>query len=312
MLWPSWLVPLITTGASAAGNLIGAQKQSGAIDRAGQISQQATNDARDIILRLYDQGRGDLSPYANVGAPALNKLQSMAFGGQVPSPATVNTGQPTNALARGGGSPMGQQQAPMQQPIQNAAPAARNSLIGTGIGMGAAAAAGGLGIGGMTALGAMGGPIGMGLGAAGGLIASQFGKNNPSKVAATKGIDQVSVDMWGPNRDGNGGIAGAVKSGQMSPEQGKQAFEQAWGQWVQGMQQTPGMRPEVLQSSVASQKQYFQPVKDFFASFQGQQPPPRGAPRPSQPPPMSTQQQPMIPPNALTGRPNNYAPMGRY
>lgn len=283
-------LPLIQTGASIAGNVIGGRQQTGAIDRASGINQQATNDAMRMIMGMYDDGQQALSPYANVGPAALNNLQRLTNSGSVPAPASVRP-TPTNSMARfaapnpmlqGGGSSsvqnamttnsQGQSVNPSRQATNSSI---RNSMIGTGVGLGAAAGIGGA-LAGSTALGALGGPIGMGLGAVGGLIGSQFGKNNPYKEAASRGIDQVSKNIWGTNTPGippeqlTSGYVSDILQGRTPLAEGKAKIEADLNAWVQGMREN-GTPDSVIQSSIATQKQYLAPLRDLFARM-GQQP----------------------------------------
>ena len=275
-------LPLIQTGLSVAGNYLGGRAQTSAINRAGTINQQATDDAMATILGLYDQGQSQLSPYRSVGVPALNTLQRLANPGQtmpqIQAPPTMNAMAPRlgSAASPLGSGPSSVTNAMAGNPAASAAgSSATKGLIGTGIGLGAAAGLGAAGIGSATALGAIGGPIGMGLGAAGGLIASQFGKNNPYKEAASKGIDEVSRNIWGTNTPGippeqltSGYVADAMQR-RISPAEAKAKINADLNAWVAGMRAN-GTPDSVLQQSIATQKQYLAPIKDIFARLEGQ------------------------------------------
>jgi len=277
-------LPLIQTGLGITGNVLGSRAQTGAINQAGQINQQATNDAMAAILGLYDEGQASLAPYRNVGPAALNNLQRIANRGAVPAPASVMPAPTGNAMARFAGQSAANPLAGGTGSITNAmgrpsGGGAGKGLIGTGVGLGAAAGIGAAGIGGLTALGALGGPIGMGLGAAGGLIASQFGKNNPYKASASKGIDEVSRNIWGTNTPGippeqltQGYVADAIH-GRLPVAAAKQRINADLNEWVAGMRAN-GTPDSVLQQSIATQKQYLAPLKDIFARLEGQ---PQGA-----------------------------------
>lgn len=284
-------LPLIQTGASIAGNYLGGRAQTNAIRNAGQINQQATDDAMRIILGLYDEGQSKLAPYQNVGPAALNNLQAMANRGRIPAPAKVQPPPTGNAMSRfapqsrllsGGGAggsvrnamttnAQGQPVNPMAQAGKNSL---RNSMIGTGAGLGAAAGIG-AGLGSMTALGALGGPIGMGLGALGGLIGSQFGKNNPYKAAASRGIDEVSRQIWGTNTPGippeqlTTGIVADVLKGRKPVAAGKAEINDLLNSWEQGMREN-GTPADVIESSVRTQMGYLKPLRDIFARLEAQ------------------------------------------
>lgn len=272
-------LPLIQTGLSVAGNYLGGRAQTGAIDRASGINQQATNDAMATILGLYNQGQGQLDPYRSVGVPALNNLQRLANPGQTMAP--IQAPPTRNAMAPGMGSaasPLGgagNVTNAMGNPMAAAAgSSAKKSLIGSGIGL-AGAAGLGAGLGGITALGAVGGPIGMGLAAAGGLIASQFGKNNPYKEAASKGIDEVSRNIWGTNTPGippeqltQGYVADAIQR-RIPPAEAKAKINADLNAWIAGMKAN-GTPDSVLQQSIATQKQHLAPLKEIFARLEAQ------------------------------------------
>lgn len=263
------LLPFITTGLGALGNYLGGRSQTNAISQAGQINQQATQDAMNQILSLYDQGRADLSPYRAVGQPALNRLQTLAghpassIGVQMP---------PRNALAR----PVQATTVPQSTAAVRSATGqvggggnALRSVIGTGAGLAGGAILGGAGA------GALAGPIGAGVGALGGLIASQFGKHNPSKEAASRGVDELSRQVWGTNTPGipaeqlTSGLVADVVQGRKTVQQGKAEFTQLWNGWLQSMRDA-GVDETTIRNSEATQKQYFLPVRDTFARLEGQ------------------------------------------
>lgn len=279
-------LPLIQTGASIAGNIWAGNKQQGAIEQAGVINQQATNDAMRLIMGLYDEGQSKLSPYSNVGPAALNRLQQIAYKGNIPAPAKIPTQTSGNAMSRllpaptssmfGGGAPNIENAMATNPSGAAASSSLKKGLIGTGAGLGAAAGIG-AGLGGMTALGALGGPIGMGLGAVGGLIASQFGKNNPYKAAASKGIDEVSRNIWGTNTPGippeqltSGYVADAIQ-GRISPADAKAKIQADLDAWVRGMRAN-GTPEHLVQSSIATQKGYLAPLRPIFERLESQTP----------------------------------------
>lgn len=297
-------LPLIQTGASIAGNYLGGRAQTNAIQNAGQINQQATDDAMRIILGLYDEGQSRLAPYQNVGPAALNNLQAMANRGRIPAPASVQPPPTGNAMSRfapqsrllsGGGAggavrnamttnAQGQPVNPMSQAAKTSA---RNSMLGSLAGAAALPIGGailgstigsGLGMGGALggaswALGGLGGPIGLGLGALGGLIGSQFGKNNPYKAAASRGIDEVSRQIWGTNTPGippeqlTTGIVADVLKGRKPVAAGKAEINDLLNSWEQGMRDN-GTPADVIESSVRTQMGYLQPLRDIFARLE--------------------------------------------
>lgn len=286
-------LPLIQTGASIVGNVLGGRAQNKAIDRAAGINQQATNDAMAIIMGLYDQGQASLSPYQNVGPSALNNLQSMANRGRVPAPASI-VPTPTNSMARfapssammggGTGSVTNAMMAGGNPQQQAASSGAKNAMLG---GLGGAAGTMGLGMASGAMLGAplsfgaglglsaLGGPIGLGLGLAGSLIGSQFGKNNPYKAAASRGIDEVSRLVWGTNTPGippeqlTQGLVADMIRGRKPVAQGKAEINALMNEWEQGMRAN-GTPDSVIQSSIQTQKGYFAPLKGILARLEQQ------------------------------------------
>lgn len=278
------IVPLIMTGANVAGNLLGSRAQTNALQNAGQIKQQATYDAMSQILSLYDQGRADLAPFRGVAPQALNRLQTLA--GHTPTPMPQQTGttagrpmlSPSTAL-----NGLGVQNAvgaPGSVATQRAQSGSRNALLGGlggaagTVGLGLASGAmlgGGAGFGATLGLSALGGPIGLGLGALGSVIGSQFGKYNPDKAAASRGIDEVSRQIWGTNTPGippeqlTQGIVADVMQGRKTKDQGKAEIYQALDSWVAGMK-AAGVDDKIIESSVASQKQYLAPLRPIFGT----------------------------------------------
>jgi hypothetical protein len=239
-----------------------------------------------------------LQPYADVGPAALNKLQSILYKGQVPNPATVRPYQPMlPRFAPGGGTsamlpgsitsaintgPGGEA---VNVPGQVASQRGKNSLIGTalgtaapfGLGLATSAMLGapvgmGLGLG----LGALGGPIGLGLGALGGFIGSQFGKHNPEKAAASRGIDEVSRLIWGTNTPNlkpeqlTQGLVYDMLHGKIPIAQGKQQANQWLNEWEQGMRDQ-GISDDIIESSVRTQMSYLSPLRDIFSRLESKQ-----------------------------------------
>jgi len=288
---PSWVLQLIQTGASITGNVLSGNAQRGAIGQAGQINQQATQDAMNAILGLYDQGRSDLSPYRQVGVPALNNLQALANRGRAVPP-RVNAPPSGNALARfaqpgafggGSGGNIGRaistdaQGRPVNVLAEKAKLGSRNSLLGTAGGLAGAVGIGSLIGGGLPTLGAtlawLGGPVGFGLGLAGSLIGSQFGKHNPDKAAASRGADEMSRQIWGTNTPGTEPTQGLVydlKQGKISLADAKAKANSLMGEWEQAMR-AAGVDEGIIKSSVQTQMQYLQPLKDVFAQYDQQQ-----------------------------------------
>lgn len=244
MAFPAWVVPAILSGASALGNALGGRAQGNALGRAGQINQQATNDAMAQILSLYDQGRQDLAPYRNVGQPALNRLQQMAG-----HPASSIGAKPQNALQRPPLRAQSAQNPFMDVMTQGKGPNSVGQSLSTTMGKGMAGFA-------------AGGPIGA---VAGALL----GRRNPDKAAASRGVDELSRLTWGTNTPGiptdqlTSGLIADVRQGRKAPAQGKAEFTQMWNSWVQGMKDA-GVDDSIIRSSVETQRRNFQPVHDFF------------------------------------------------
>src|SRR5262245_22013096 len=89
------MLSLILTGAQTAGSIFASRAQKGGVQRAADISQQSSDAAIRTILGLYDEGRASLQPYANLGPAAINKLQSIAYHGNIPAPASITPYTPT-------------------------------------------------------------------------------------------------------------------------------------------------------------------------------------------------------------------------
>src|SRR5262245_25569644 len=120
---PAEYIDLIKTGVGVLGQYLGTRSFKGGIQQAGQSLDEAKANAMRAILGLYDEGRASLAPYANVGPAALNRLQSIAYHGKVPAPASIIPFQPTlprygpeAAMAMAGGGPGGPIGTPPVQP----------------------------------------------------------------------------------------------------------------------------------------------------------------------------------------------------
>ena len=127
----------------------------------------------------------------------------------------------------------------------------------------------------------MGGPVG---GLVGGLLGgaeakllSKFGANNPYKTAASKGIEEVSRNIWGTNTPGlrpeqlTSGYVADILHGKLAPEEGKRLINDDLNAWINGMKNN-GTPDDVIQSSIQTQKSYLSPLKDIFARLGSQSP----------------------------------------
>lgn len=259
-----WL-PLILTGGSIAGSVIGAKTQAGASDRAAELEAQTAQKQLDAALMLYGTNRNDLAPYRAVGTNALAALQSFNPNdrNRTLPPVDFNKFKPDqislpgglarlgspglggNALVGGGGG----------GPVNFSDIPTSGISGGNALGRIAGGAAAGAGLGSVlpvfgTAAGAAGGAL------VGGLR-SLFDNNNADKNFATTGINRVSDWTWNS-------LMPAVRSGQITPDEAEAQFNNVWGQWEQSMRGTPNFNTGVLDRSIASQKQYFQP---FFTEL---------------------------------------------
>jgi PPE-repeat protein len=78
--------PLISSGISGLGSLIGGAIGSGAAKDAARTQADAAQQANILLAALYDQQRTDMAPYREAGYAALSQL-----GDLVKSPVTMGT-----------------------------------------------------------------------------------------------------------------------------------------------------------------------------------------------------------------------------
>jgi len=292
----SWLVPLIVGGAGVAGGIYAANKQVGGLDKASDLQAKAAQDSLSAILQMWGIQRNDLAPYRAVGLAALKNLQnwnphdmqrtnmsladlskfsadkvtlppglaalapgsgstwggSSSGGAAAPGGATGAPGSPSGGLP---GAPM---TGPDFSDISTSGIHSRlggvvgGALAGLGVGAGVK------GVGGALLSGAKGALLGpaMVAGPAIGAIKGLFDNNNSDKDWASTSINRVSDWTWNT-------LVPAMKSGQISADDGLNAFNTVWGKWETQMTDPksgiPNFNQDVAQRSIASQKQYFQP-----------------------------------------------------
>ena len=309
-MFPAWLIPAIFSGASAVGNVLGARAQQGGLSQAQGYLQQGTQNAADAILGMYDVGRADMAPFRGLAGPSVNRLQQLAWG-DVPVPAQATQNQPVqpggfgmrmrSPQDTGLGSVMGTTETGQPAPGPRNE-RGRNALLGGSIGAGVGSGLGllgGMGAGSALGLGALGGPIGLGIAGAGVLLGSIFNNNNPDKDQARRGIEEISKRTWGTTQPGvpvgqlQSGLIADVRNGQLDPDQADAQFRGWWDEWVRGMQ-SAGLDKGIIQSSVDTQRQHFQPVKDAIAQARAM----RGQPQPMN----QFAGQPQAPQQMATGR----------
>jgi hypothetical protein len=87
---------LIGAGISAGTNIASTAMQNRANTKARDQQQQATNQAQGSLDRVYQQTRGDLAPYMNVGSGAMTSLGQMV--GLPQQPAAPQGAQPPSAM----------------------------------------------------------------------------------------------------------------------------------------------------------------------------------------------------------------------
>ena len=274
--WGVW-GPLILGGAGVGAQIYGAKSQAGAMDKATEANAEAAKRAISLLAGQWALNYGNQAPYRALGTSAMQNLSRFpAFKGIDFSafPKTPDQGAPTSpALADvfrsagipvpgGGGAPGGLAAALEGQPqfgdISTKGIQSRGSRIlgsalgGAGIGMGAKALGGALMSPALSAATLGMAPV---AGAAIGAIRGAFDNNNPDKNFASEGINRVSDWTWNT-------LMPAVKSGQISPQDAENAFNDVWGKWETSMIQTPGFNKDVAAKSIASQRQYFQPFYD--------------------------------------------------
>ncbi len=274
-----WL-PLILTGGSVAGSVVGSKVAAGASDRASEIGAQTAQKQLDAMLGMYGQNRADLAPYRAAGVNALANIQNWkpndpnrktssvdfskfqtpgggGYGGGSdlpPSLARLTTGG-GNALA---GPTFGD--IPTQGIHSRLGGVAKNALSGFGIGSTAAGV-------GKAVLGSAlkVTPLGWAAGPAIGAVSGLFDNNNSDKNFATEGINRVGPWAWNT-------LMPAAQRGEITPDQAEQQLNESLRQWEESMRNTPNFNKDVLAKSVTSQRQYLAPFFDQLNQLRQRQP----------------------------------------
>lgn len=244
------------------------------LDQSTQLRQQGLNNALASGQQGFNAAQGALSPYAQLGNNALAQLSSHVLGPQGAIPQQQwqqpKLNPPSMNLSVG--------QLPKQQPFNvNQATSLpsdikSNAMVanlgatqpgftgssgtgGSGLGSTIGGLAGGIGGAALAALTGIPfvGPILAGVGA---LVGALWNNHNPDKAWASNAINDVGLQVWGPNRDGQGGLIQAVKEGQISAEQGKAVFNALWQGWIQAMKNA-GLDAGIIDRSVQSQMEYW-------------------------------------------------------
>lgn len=238
MGWLAILPALIGAGSSAAGQIIGGAIAGNASKDAAQLGYQTGQNQLNALVNMYGLERGDRAPIRAVGLSALDTLQHWKPGGD-------------NAL-----KPVDLSQ---YKPNTIDLPPALGALTKPGTNPFSPPDYAGTSTAGVNSF------------ANKFHLPSFFGGNNPDKNFASNTVNQLSNWTWNT-------LMPAVKSGQVTPDQALQSFNQAWSTWENTLRSTPGMDSGVIERSISSQRQYFQP---FFTEIdklrQGQQQPAAGA-----------------------------------
>jgi hypothetical protein len=226
---------------------------------------------------MYQTQRNDLAPYRAAGTNALANIQGwkpndpnrhlskVDFSTFKPPPMSPALSK----LSSTGGNAFSPEAPPPSfgdistKGIHSRASGVLGGALG-GFGAGMAGKAG-LNAFASPALGAALGPATLGAAPAIGAIAGLFDNNNSDKDFATTGIQRVSDWTWK-------NLMPAVRSGQISPDDAENQFNNVWSQWEASMRNTPNFNSGVADRSVASQKQYFQPFFDQLNQIRQSQP----------------------------------------
>jgi hypothetical protein len=261
------------TGYGNAFNILNPYAQSGV---------QALNQANNLIYGKGTPGGG--------GMPQVNPMPQGQMSPQIPMPQMPQFSAPggmpqgmikQNSLATGAGgatgSALGNQNVAAglnSIPDQSGQALANQSMQGSGVrtGVGALAGLGGISVA-MAAIPALAavpfiGPIMAGVGA---LVAKLWNNHNPDKTWASNAINDVGLAVWGPQRDGNGGILGEVKSGKLTADQGIAAYQALYQGWIKAMQ-TAGVDQSIIDRSVQSQGQYWATTPEIIKQAAAQAP----------------------------------------
>lgn len=280
----SWadLIPIITGGAQAAGQIIGANKQNQGIQQAKTINTQGLNNAVNILGASYLDSQQGLAPYKSLTNPALDRLTQLTFrpgrpggytgqlptfnsaGGGAGSGAGTGGSNALGSLLSGLGTGTGGTGLGSALPGGTAtAGSLSNNFVAPSFGGQLASALGpiagglaGAGIGVATGAGlgaAMSGPlapIGAAVGALVGPLIGHFTRKGREKTAASSAVNELSQIIWGP-----GGIIQAAKSGQITPDQATVLVKSNWNDYVKWLQDT--LKDDgVVNNSIASQYNY--------------------------------------------------------
>jgi hypothetical protein len=261
------------TGYGNAFNILNPYAQSGV---------QALNQANNLIFGKGTPGGG--------GMPQVNPMPQGQTAPQIPMPQIPQFSAPggmpqgmikQNSLATGAGgatgSALGNQNVAAglaSIPDQSGQALSNQSLQGSSLrtGVGALAGLGGISVA-MAAIPALAavpfiGPIMAGVGA---LVAKLWNNHNPDKTWASNAINDVGLAVWGPQRDGNGGILGEVKSGKLTADQGIAAYQALYQGWINAMH-TAGVDQSIIDRSVQSQGQYWSTTPEIIKQAAAQAP----------------------------------------
>jgi len=278
------------------------------LDQSTQLRQQGLNNALATGQQGFNAAQGALAPYAQMGNNAMSQLSQHVLGskGAIPQQQwqQPKLNPPPMNLSVG--------QIPQQKPFAQTPPppftGGVNALSGGTGGTGSAGApdpsgsnldtqssvnsqnrvaAGGLGgtllAGILSKIPALApilsaipffGPIMMGVGL---LIGKLWDNHNPDKTWASNAINDVAASVWGPNRDGQGGLVGEVRSGKLTAQQGKAAADAMWQGWINAMQNA-GVDDSIIQRSIESQRGYWQAVNPGIDQAAAQAPKTGGTP----------------------------------
>lgn len=258
--WAKWL-PLIIGGVGTGAGVVGGIKQANAAGRAVEYNAQAAKDALALMGGMFALEYGNKAPYRALGTAAIPQFAAMSGLKGFTPPLTPDQGAPMSPslaaifksanipLASFGGGGLGGAMA-LQPDFSDISTKGINSRLGQMAGR----AVGGAGLG--ATAGSIVPGVGTAIGAAGGALygglSGLFDNNNADKNFASTGINRVSDWTWNT-------LMPAVKSGQISPQDAENAFNDVWGKWESSMKQVPNFNQDVYNRSVATQRQYFNP-----------------------------------------------------
>lgn len=284
--WKKWL-PLIFGGGTAAAGVLGTRAQTGALNKAQETQKESTERALKLLAGMWALQYGNMAPYRAAGTAALPQLLKMSkvdpgivmppsAGAQAPAGAPSgdaslaavlrSAGIDIPGLGGSGGLQTALSTAPQFTDIPFKGDASLGGRLMGGVGTGASLAglAGKVGLG--TKIGAFGGPLGLAIGAGAGAgigaLSKLFDNNNADKDFASAGINRVSDWTWNT-------LMPAIKRGEISPDEGQQAFERVFGTWETSMRNQPGFDKGVAEKSVQSQRGYFAPFFEQINALKG-------------------------------------------